>query len=292
MRPVLLTLLSSLVVVPALWALGGEADVPTAGRYRVLLREYQDAQRTFYKTMREAKTDADRRKALSGKPSPREFAERFLALAKAEPKAPAAFDALNWVLTYSANGPEADEALVLLARDHVDGKRLGPVLQRLATSRSPDAEALLRAAKDKSPRREVQAQACYALASLLAAKAKRPAAEDPGDDAKTKTEGEPRKPPREEAEAVFEELAGKYGEMKAVRKKTYGDLARAGLARLRPKSGQGGSAADADPATAAEVGLEVGMAAPPIEGLDTNGRPMRLGEYRGTVVVLDFWGHW
>ena len=34
------------------------------------------------------------------------------------------------------------------------------------------------------------------------------------------------------------------------------------------------------------------MRVPEIAGLDTNGRPMRLSEYRGAVVVLDFWGHW
>jgi peroxiredoxin len=34
------------------------------------------------------------------------------------------------------------------------------------------------------------------------------------------------------------------------------------------------------------------MAAPEIRGLDTRGGPMRLSDFRGKMVVLDFWGDW
>ncbi len=38
--------------------------------------------------------------------------------------------------------------------------------------------------------------------------------------------------------------------------------------------------------------LQVGMLAPEIEGSDSEGQPFRLSDYRGKVVVLDFWGFW
>jgi len=38
--------------------------------------------------------------------------------------------------------------------------------------------------------------------------------------------------------------------------------------------------------------LAVGTEAPDIVGEDTDGKPMKLSDYRGKVVVLDFWGHW
>ena len=38
--------------------------------------------------------------------------------------------------------------------------------------------------------------------------------------------------------------------------------------------------------------LAVGMEAPEIEGEDLDGVPMRLSEFRGKVVLLDFWGDW
>ncbi len=42
----------------------------------------------------------------------------------------------------------------------------------------------------------------------------------------------------------------------------------------------------------AQVGLEIGMLAPEIEGEDIDGVQFKLSDYRGKVVVLDFWGNW
>ncbi len=38
--------------------------------------------------------------------------------------------------------------------------------------------------------------------------------------------------------------------------------------------------------------LQIGMTAPDIAGVDTNGVKFKLSDYRGKVVVLDFWGDW
>jgi hypothetical protein len=38
--------------------------------------------------------------------------------------------------------------------------------------------------------------------------------------------------------------------------------------------------------------LQIGMVAPDIEGVDLEGVPFKLSDYRGRVVVLDFWGDW
>jgi len=38
--------------------------------------------------------------------------------------------------------------------------------------------------------------------------------------------------------------------------------------------------------------LVVGKLAPEITGVDLNGKPMKLSDFRGKVVVLDFWGDW
>ncbi len=35
-----------------------------------------------------------------------------------------------------------------------------------------------------------------------------------------------------------------------------------------------------------------GMPAPEIVGQDIDGRPMRLSDFRGQAVLLDFWGNW
>jgi cytochrome oxidase Cu insertion factor (SCO1/SenC/PrrC family) len=37
---------------------------------------------------------------------------------------------------------------------------------------------------------------------------------------------------------------------------------------------------------------QVGQEAPEIEGEDIDGKQFKLSDYRGKVVLLDFWGHW
>lgn len=44
--------------------------------------------------------------------------------------------------------------------------------------------------------------------------------------------------------------------------------------------------------SAATEGLNIGQIAPEIDGVDLDGNRFRLSDYRGKVVLLDFWGHW
>ena len=40
------------------------------------------------------------------------------------------------------------------------------------------------------------------------------------------------------------------------------------------------------------IGRQIGQTAPEIEGEDIDGQRFKLSDYRGKVVVLDFWGDW
>jgi hypothetical protein len=40
------------------------------------------------------------------------------------------------------------------------------------------------------------------------------------------------------------------------------------------------------------IGIQVGNRAPEIEGEDIQGAKFKLSDYRGKVVMLDFWGNW
>ena len=40
------------------------------------------------------------------------------------------------------------------------------------------------------------------------------------------------------------------------------------------------------------LNLAVGKPAPEIEGVDVDGKPLKLSDYKGKVVVLVFWGSW
>lgn len=75
-----------------------------------------------------------------------------------------------------------------------------------------------------------------------------------------------------EAEKLFEEVVAKYGDVAGGPRGTLGQAARSQLFEIR--------------------NLAVGMVAPEIEGEDVDGNRFKLSDYRGKVVVLDFWGDW
>jgi hypothetical protein len=68
-----------------------------------------------------------------------------------------------------------------------------------------------------------------------------------------------------------------------------GPVAKAGVAR--PGGGVNAGAA-ARPTGPRVEGLKVGNLAPDIENEDLDGETFKLSDYRGKVVMLDFWGNW
>ena len=46
------------------------------------------------------------------------------------------------------------------------------------------------------------------------------------------------------------------------------------------------------PSEAVKTGTNVGDTAPEIKGNNINGKAMKLSDYRGKVVLLDFFGDW
>jgi hypothetical protein len=53
-----------------------------------------------------------------------------------------------------------------------------------------------------------------------------------------------------------------------------------------------GCAAETKPNRPPVVGLNPGDRAPEISGEDIDGTHFKLSDYRGNVVLLDFWGDW
>jgi thiol-disulfide isomerase/thioredoxin len=64
----------------------------------------------------------------------------------------------------------------------------------------------------------------------------------------------------------------------------------AGCARERPRKPT--TSRVAPPPGAPTLGTHIGNLAPDIEGVDLDGERFKLSDYRGKVVVLDFWGDW
>jgi hypothetical protein len=274
--------LTLLVLLPAARALD-EAKPPgtPAEQYKALVKEYQGASVAAMKAIREAKTPADRQKAIQERPSPEKFAPRFLALAEKHPKDPAALDALVWVVTNSRatakDGPRA-KALAVLVRDHLKSDKLAPVCDGLSRTYDKASRQALQAILDKSPHTKVKAAACMALgtayenaASLagrldnaaLAKQVEQVLGKDVLEDLKKQGEEGLNK----KAEAQFERVVKEFPDAKDARGNRLGPIADGKL-------------------------LGPGRAAPEIDGEDTDGKKFKLSDYRGKVVLLDFWGNW
>ncbi|MBM3987942.1 MAG: redoxin domain-containing protein [Planctomycetes bacterium] len=75
-----------------------------------------------------------------------------------------------------------------------------------------------------------------------------------------------------QAKELYRELAAKFAALDAGWGGTYGEIATRALFELEH--------------------LQIGMLAPDFEASDENGVKFKVGDYRGKVVVLDFWGFW
>ena len=191
------------------------------------------------------------------------FAERFLAIAEEAPKGPVAVDALIWAATNLGwpNGPVGKKVFERLLPDHIMSDKMWLFCSRFIYA-GPESEMTLRAILEKNPHREVRGHACLALAQTLELFPL-------GEAARVK-----------EAEELFDRVVEEFGDVKSLWDRqqdkpadvtkgiTLAAIAKDELSKIRL--------------------VGVGKPAPRIEGEDIEGKPMKLSDFKGKVVVLDF----
>jgi len=269
---------------------GAAVSVVPNHEYISLLEEYEAAHRTGDKAFLEAKTEDGRHVAfLALGRLDWSYAGRFLAIARKYPRDPIAIDALGGLVASRFTPPEAEQAAEILIRDHLESDKLIPIFGQLATSSSgwsKAAERLLRAGTDNGPTAAARGQACLSLAYLLVNRAAELCKlRGPEPDPLRKLEELARSGGREpvkrsdedpvaltrEAERFFDRVVEQYADI-AARSGTLGEAAGKELFKLRV--------------------LAVGKPALEVEGQDVDGKPFRLSDYRGKVVVLTFSANW
>ena len=244
--------------------------------------------------MRRGATPRRRRRAggpTRGKaPNPARYVEKFLDLAKPDPAAPGAFDALAAAVEFGDTAWDwkdesvsPDAAVDLLAAHHVENPRLAETFRYVKDSDSQASRNLMREAAKRNPDRSVRGQALFFLATGLTGQAelielfrespsfKEGLRKSHGEDWVARRSSADPKDPRDQARELFERAAKEFADVK-VDDKTVGALARQALFQLDH--------------------LQVGQAAPEIVGKDADGVEMRLSDHRGKVVELVFWGGW
>jgi hypothetical protein len=228
--------------------------------FKAVLAEYTSAYADFLKEYRAVKTQEERNKIVTEKlPKPAKYAGRMMELVQKNPKDAFVPEALTWIANNASNAPEGQKALAMLLKDFLDTKHIGPIVRSLPYSGSPDAEKNLRLIMEKNPDHEIQGTACLSLVTLLKNKNRGNSA--PADGDKTTVE----------IESLLNRIIEKYDDVKYGRK-TLGSFAKGELFEMK--------------------NLAIGKVAPEIEGEDIDGKKFKLSDYRGKVILIDFWGHW
>jgi hypothetical protein len=252
--------------------------------YVSLLDEYESKKRPGDRTFLEAKTEQDGRTAcLALGRLDWSYAPRFLAIARQYPNDPLAIDALGGLVASRFTPPEAEQAAEILIRDHLRSEKLIPLYRQIPTW-STAGERLLRAAADQGPTPAARGLACLKLAELLDFRARllrkqRGPEPDPfltieelarsGGRVPVKRPNEDPDKLMKEAERFYDRVVSQYADIPQ-NSGTLGEAAAKALFHIRA--------------------LAVGKPTPEAEGPDADGKPFRLSDYRGKVVVLTFAG--
>lgn len=213
----------------------------------------------------------------------RESAGEFIKLAEQHPKSLVAVDALTWVVVNVSRGKDLDRAITLLETEYMQNERLATICQKLPDRPSLASESLLRELRAKSPHKDIRAHASFHLAVYLQRQLalinafkndeanRRQFEQFYGKDLTGHLATLNTPASLKEIEAIYEVVGRSFADVR-LDDSTMGETARRQLYAIR--------------------NLSIGRTAPEITGQDVDGKTFKLSDYRGKVVLLDFWGHW
>jgi len=280
---------------------GQDRPATPAEQYKALVKESQsryDAARSeaFKSVPKGGILPDDKRTTLVGLAyrSKYEQAPKLVELAERYPQDPVALDALTEAVRQVNAVPYPVEmvgrdvarprAFELLRRDHIRSGKLGPLCERISYGLCAEYEPFLREVLEKNPHKEVRGQACLALAHFLSNRAlkldlvlgdpklAREFADLFGTEYLEGLRRQDRVKAAEEAEALLVRATRHSGDVKLPDGETVTEKAEPELFGLRH--------------------LAVGKMVPDIEGQDQDGVRFKLSDYRGKVVLLDFWSEY
>ncbi len=164
-----------------------------------------------------------------------------------------AFEAAQWILFNTPDGPEVEKAARVIEREHLRNTNVVALCKRLESARYRCSTNLLESFLARNPSAEVRANACFLLATMKKEQARF------GQDKKATAE----------AMKLFERVVNEFGKAREAYAIDLAGKAKTELDELRR--------------------LLVGMPAPDAEGVGFDGERIRLRDYQGKIVVLVFW---
>jgi hypothetical protein len=297
-----------------------------AKEYAAIQKEWSEAQQAFLQAYRGAKTDAERQEILKDKrPKPAAFAERFLKLAEAHPDSTEARQALLWIATNARGTDAAKKALGQLKEKLSATNDLDQLQKSLAGLPAYGLGDLAPMVAEKARKNLDHPQAVPLLVWVCSATAYGPTKELAKLYNDTVDLLMDRFPERSELAPLTEWLASDddppWAEkhLRRLAEKNSSDEVKAN-ARFALATALKNKDATSQPeaeklllsiidefakkadkeqlVTRARKELDdiklrgIGKSVPEIAGDDLDGKPLKLSDYKGKVVLLDFWGFW
>jgi hypothetical protein len=232
-------------------------------------RDYQEQEKRFRDERRAAGGDQKKVSEASGRflENTGVAADKLKAIIRQAGKEPAAFEGVL-VLIGQMRYDLDDELAQLVLRDHLAHAKMGELCFALRyRSGEASVESILKEAAARHPQAAVRGQALYALGDYH-------------------LNSVPFTGQRL-AEAEEAKKLGEAGRYYAAVVKDY-----AAYSTPNGRATLGAKAAVELTRLKNIPNLKVGKLAPDIEGEDIDGVKFKLSDYRGKVVLLDFWGHW
>ena len=280
----------AILVSPSLCAAADERPEETLAS---LKKELVAASEELESRRKSGTNEAEQKKALDRfYETAADLGRRAMVIVKRRPDAPDAVEALIWARKVGTEGNAEFAGVVydFVAENYLDSEAIPPFF-RLAwvdAVKSPQVETCLRAAVERSKNAKVRALCCFILGRCYQELAS--TARDLNDPVRRVIrEGildrfgpvviqrlralDPEKLTRD-AEACFDRTVKEFGDQQP-------------LGTFFPPLGE-----QAEGMLFLLHHLGIGCTAPEIEGEDIDGKPMKLSDYRGKVVMVSFWATW
>ncbi len=213
-----------------------------------------------------------------------ELVARARALMKDDPRGELAVRVRVWMATSGVESASQAALFDELLTKDIASPALAELADWLRPGEGPEQRTRLEELVDKAGDRTVRGRALWTLGDHAKRERDRVRGLEAGD---IKTEAFEKEFGDERAEtlrktgvaglekqyvATLERVIKDYGDVPDARGRRIGTRAEGALFELRS--------------------LQIGMLVPDIEAEDIDGVAFKLSDYRGKVVVLDFWGHW
>lgn len=280
----------TVLLAPAFSESAGQVPSETLASLKT---EHEAAREELSKAQKPGATEAEVKRAVERfSRSVGDLGRRAVALAKKHPGTPDAIEALLWAHSAATeNAPDLVGTIYdILADGYLNSEAILP-LCRFAwfdAAKGTHAEEFLRYAIQRSENIKVRGLCCYSLgrhqlvlATLVrglndpvrgAILARRTERLDQASKRRLKTLDADKL--EHEAEACFDRTAKEFGDVRPMGQddEPLRELAAGMLFQMHH--------------------LSIGRTAPEIEGEDIDGKPMKLSDFRGKVVLVSFWATW